>query len=302
MSDIKYLPEIEKEFHRTPCMGYESEDAYGFLKCLEHGAPHPLIRWHQHQEYELHLITQTSGKVFVGDYIGNFKPGNLVLLGPNLPHHWVSNDLPINGVCSRSISLQFSGELFKKSIEIFPELKQAIPLLDRAIDGIEFHGISEFALKQLRKIIKKPGIRSLNRFLTLILKLSEHKDFQILSSPNSFKYVDDQAMSKLNGTITYLTENYFCNFTMEELAEKAEMERSQFSRYFKKVTGTTFTCFVRNLRISHACQLLAETDKYISTICYNVGYNTVANFNRRFFEVKKMTPTEYRKQSQLKFR
>jgi len=104
-----------------------------------------------------------------------------------------------------------------------------------------------------------------------------------------------------SGVIDYITENYNADFSMTDIAEKMGMDSSQFSRCFKKASGNTFTGFVNRLRVNRACQLLTETDKYISTICYHVGYNNVANFNRRFVEIKKITPSEYRKQSQLKF-
>jgi len=79
------------------------------------------------------------------------------------------------------------------------------------------------------------------------------------------------------------------------------MSESRFSRYFRKETGNSFTDFVNQIRVSKACQLLTETDKYISTICYEVGFNTVANFNRRFSELRGMTPTEFRKNAELRF-
>ena len=145
-------PEIERDFHRSLCLGYEVEDSIGFLRCIEHGAPHPLIRWHHHEEYELHLITSTRGNIFVGDYIGEFKPGNLVLTGPFLPHNWISDHLPEDGIPSRDISLQFADEPFRKASELLPELSQVLLLLDRAKNGIEFFGISDFAKQQLIKI------------------------------------------------------------------------------------------------------------------------------------------------------
>ena len=298
---LKYSPELELDFQRNSAIGYEPEGSYGFLRCLEHGAPNSLIRWHQHEEYELHLITETSGRMFVGDYIGEFKPGNLVLTGPNLPHNWVSNDIPKEGVPSRDFCLQFADKPFRTASELIPELKQALPLLDRAKNGIEFQGISDLAHQQLIKIKNSTGLSSFNEFLVLILELSNHKQYKLLSNSQLQSFNDDTSMKRFSHIIDYVTENYNTNFSMTEIAEKTGMDSSQFSRCFKKASGNTFTGFINRLRVNRACQLLTETDKYISTICYHVGYNNVANFNRRFIEIKKMTPSKYRKQSQAKF-
>lgn len=300
-SNLMHKPELEQDFQRSSEIGYEPEGSYGFLRCLEHGAPNPLIRWHHHEEYELHLITSTSGRMFVGDYIGEFEPGNLVLTGPHLPHNWISNDLPDGGVLSRDFVLQFADNPFRQSCELIPELAQALPLLDRAKNGIEFYGISDFAKQQLTKIKNSTGIRSFNEFLILILELSNHDDYQLLSSAQLQSFEDNDSMKRFSDIVDYITENYNTQFSMADIASKAGMDSSQFSRCFKKASGNTFTGFVNRLRINRACQLLADSDKYISTICYHVGYNNVANFNRRFIEIKKITPSEYRKQSQSKF-
>ena len=99
-------PEIEHDHLRDPILGYDPPEGCGFLRCLAHGIPSPLVRWHHHDEYELHLIMETSGKVFVGDYIGHFQPGHLVLTGPRLPHNWISSDAPPGGA---SLEIQLCG-------------------------------------------------------------------------------------------------------------------------------------------------------------------------------------------------
>jgi len=297
----KRRPEQEQEYHRHPEAGYGVEDEDCFLRCVEHGAPHPLIRWHQHKEYELHLITASSGRFFVGDYIGEFRPGNLVLIGPNLPHNWVSRDLPKEGIQSRDFSLQFADEPFRNSCRYIPELQQALPLLDRSKHGIEFYGISDFALQLLRRIKSTTGLHSFKEFLNLIIKLSKHEDYRLLSSSQLQSFTVDSSNKRFSETIEYLKKNFDSDLTMAEMADKMGMESSKFSRNFKKETGYNFTSYVNRLRINSACNLLAETNQNVSTICYRVGYNTIANFNRRFFQIKKVTPKEYRKLSQSKF-
>ena len=42
----------------------------GAIRYLEHGFPNPLVRWHYHDEYELHYIVTSAGKAVIGDYIG----------------------------------------------------------------------------------------------------------------------------------------------------------------------------------------------------------------------------------------
>jgi AraC-like DNA-binding protein len=79
------------------------------------------------------------------------------------------------------------------------------------------------------------------------------------------------------------------------------MSESRFSRFFKRSTGNSFTDFVNRVRINSACHLLMQTDHYVTDICYQVGFNNVANFNRRFLEIKGMTPTEFRRQSDHRF-
>lgn len=292
--------EVERDYHRSSYLGYDFEDSLGFLRCIEHGAPHPLIRWHHHEEYELHLITATSGKMFVGDYIGDFHPGNLVLTGPCLPHNWVSDEIPEEGIPTRDVSLQFLDEPFRKACELLPELSQVLPLLDRAKYGIEFFGISEFAKQQLLKIKNKKGIFSFNEFLILMSTLSNHTDYQLLSDI-PLKSSNDEDKNGLNEVIDYIAENYSSQFSMADIAEQIGMDKSSFSRYFKKTTRINFTDFVNRVRIKRACQLLSDTDMFISTIGYHVGYNNMANFNRRFVEINKITPSQYRRQSLTKF-
>ena len=296
-------PERESEFNRHPDLGYEEKLEEGFIRFLEHGAPHPLIRWHFHEEFELHLITSTFGKVFVGDYIGNFQPGQLVMTGPHLPHNWISTEYPDEGekVAIRDKVLQFNPQPLHKAAELIPELRQVLPFLERAANGIEFYGISSDVEALMDRIKVSSGLKRMALFTELLAMLSQHQNYRLLSSVQMQSRDNQKRLDQISEIVDYVTENFASPFSMAEVAEKFGMSESRFSRYFRKATGNTFTDFVNRIRINKASQLLLETEQYISTICYNVGFNNVANFNRRFMEVRGMTPSEFRRNGKLRY-
>jgi len=294
-------PELEHDFVRSPTLGYEPQGSYGYVRYLEHGFPNPLVRWHYHEEYELHLIVQTRGKVFVGDYIGHFEPGHLVLTGPRLPHNWISTDTPPEGVALRDVVLQFSDAPLRQAAEIIPELAEALPMLERARHGIEFFGMSERTGERVRRIKESHGLRRFGEFTELLGELAQCSDYRLLSTVQLQSFDDDAGLAKISAIVDYLTEHYNEQFSMADISERINMTESQFSRYFRRATGNTFTDFVNRLRINKACQLLMETDHYITNVCYDVGFNNVANFNRRFLQVKGMTPKEFRRQAEGRF-
>ena len=108
------------------------------FKAWYHGYPYRTVRWHFHPEYEIHLIVATTGKMFVGDHISSFAPGNLVLLGPNLPHNWVSDVPEGETVEQRNLVLQFGQEFVAHCMESFPEWRQVEGLLTASRRGVLF--------------------------------------------------------------------------------------------------------------------------------------------------------------------
>mgnify|MGYP003333323425 FL=1 len=294
-------PELEHEHARSPDLGYESPGEAGFVRCLAHGFPTPLARWHYHDEYELHLITSTSGKVFVGDWIGPFEPGHLVLAGPRLPHNWVSMDVPDGGVAQRDLVIQFAHEPLQRAAETIPELREVLPLLERAKHGIEFFGLSERAEAHWQRVKAARGLRRLTAFCDYLADLAACTDYRLLSSVQLQSDGDDDAIDQIHAVVSRITDHLGEQHSAAELAAELGMTESRFSRFFRKATGNTFTDFVNRIRVHRACQLLMDTDRLVTHICYEVGFNNVANFNRRFLEIKGMTPTEFRRQSGGRF-
>jgi len=293
-------PELEHDYARSPALGYESADT-GFVRCLAHGFPTPLARWHFHDEYELHLVVATSGKAFVGDWIGPFQPGHLVLCGPRLPHNWISLDMPEGGVEERDLVIQFAHGPVAQAAEGIPELAEVMALLERARHGIEFFGISERAIEHWQQVKATRGVLRLAAFLHYLADLAACTDYRLLSSVRMQGEDDGAEADQINAIVNRITADVAQPLAASELAAELGMSESRFSRFFRRATGNTFTDFVNRIRVNRACQLLMETDRLVTHICYEVGFNNVANFNRRFLEIKGLTPTEYRRQADHRF-
>ncbi|MFP8966309.1 helix-turn-helix domain-containing protein [Pokkaliibacter sp. CJK22405] len=270
------------------------------IRCVEHGHPSPLIRWHAHDDFELHFIAATTGKVFVGDYVGTFTPGQLILTGPRLPHNWIcSNDTPTVDIRDRAI--QFPEDSILKAGELLPEFTQLTPLLERARSGIEFIRYPvELAQQRFEEISQASGLKRLLGFLSWLQELADWNDYRLLSTVQMNNTANEGMQQKINTVVDYINENCEQQITLHEVASLVGMSESSFSRFFRKATGNRFVEFLNRVRISRACIMLTESDEQITKICYQAGFNNIANFNRRFQELKGVTPREYRRQAQLR--
>jgi AraC-like DNA-binding protein len=294
-------PELERDQVRTSDLGYEPPEESGLVRCLSHGFPTPLARWHCHDEYELHLITSTSGKAFVGDWIGTFQPGHLVLCGPRLPHNWVSFDLPEQGVAERDLVIQFRHEPIEQAAAVIPELAEALPMLERSRRGIEFFGLSTQAHERWTRVRHSRGLQRAAAFFEFLADLARCTDYRLLSNVMLQGEDDAQGLHLINMLLERVTADLTQDISVTELARELGMSQSRFSRFFRTATGNSFTDFVSRVRVGRACQLLMDSDLQVQRICYDVGFNNVANFNRRFLEIKGVTPSAFRRQARQRF-
>jgi AraC-like DNA-binding protein len=294
-------PELEREYSRNPALGYEPTDKTASIRCLSHGFPTPLARWHYHDEYELHLITASTGKAFIGDYIGHFQPGHLVLTGPRLPHNWISLDLPPEGITERDLVIQFAGAPFENAAASIHEFSEVLPLLERAKHGIEFFGMAELAQFHWKKIKAEKGLTRFAAFCEYLSLLGRCKDYRLLSNSQLQSVNDNAQLEQINTILCRIADNLAQPVSAAVLAQELGMTESRFSRFFSRATGNTLTDCVNQMRISQACRLLTQSDRLITQICFEVGFQNIANFNRRFLEFKGMTPREFRRQADSRF-
>ena len=267
------------------------------FKAWSHGYPFHTVRWHFHPEYEIHQVVATSGRYFVGDFIGQFEPGNLVLTGPNLPHNWVS-DLPAEvSIPLRGRIIQFSEEFIGDTMKLMPELSSLGALLESSRRGVLFAGSTSKELAPLMEdIVAAKGVRRIELFMMILGTLSRAKGALPLSSPNYLPDPSGYMSAGMNKALAFIRENLTQPFSEADLAEIAGQSQSGFSRSFRRHTGMSLVQYVKRLRINLACQILmSDEHASITDICFQVGFNNLSNFNRQFLAEKGMPPSRFRR-------
>jgi len=265
------------------------------IRYLQHGWPTELCRWHAHEEYELHLITATRGKAFVGDYIGDFKAGDLFMTGPNLPHNWVTESAWKKPAQTRDMLVQFSHESVAKLAEGFPEFSQVLRLLQMAQSGIIFEGFNPtFARGHMESIRDNTGAERILAFVRFLVRLNEHAEKKTLSINKLIQPEGGSKHARIATVVDHIVKDFCEGLTLGQAAEMAGMTEITFSRNFQTVTGHSFVEFLTRIRIGEACGMLFASDDHIITISQNAGFKNLANFNRHFLKMKGMTPSEYR--------
>lgn len=265
------------------------------FKVWSHGYPYRTVRWHFHPEYEVHLVTATSGTFLVGDYVGTFEPGNLVMTGPNLPHNWISNVGPNEVVPERCLVLQFTQDFIQGCLSVFPELDFVAGLLDESKHGINFPATTAFKVKPiLTELIDAVGARRIELFIGLLNSLGQSKS-RIALATGEFQAEPTKYMSgAMNHVLVHIRKNFTSELHESELATLSGLSTSAFSRKFRKHTGINFVQYINRLRIDFACQLLMQGKMSVTEICYEIGFNNVSNFNRQFLICKAISPSKFR--------
>ena len=266
------------------------------FKAWAHGYPFHTVRWHFHPEYELHHVVATRGRYFVGDFIGEFEPGNLVLTGPNLPHNWVS-ELPRGGsVPLRCRIVQFSADFIGNATKVLPELTGFHHLLEKSRHGALFTpetaGVISLVLEEL---VDAQGVRRIELFMNIVGILTRATSVRTLASSTYLPDPSGYMSAGINKVLAHIGGHLTEPLREGDLAAIAGQGPSAFSRSFRRHTGMALVQYVNRLRINLACQLLMSDDAmHITEICYAVGFNNLSNFNRQFLTQKGMPPSRFR--------
>ena len=258
--------------------------------------PNHKANWHFHPEIELVYISKGSGKRHIGNHISYFQNGDLILIGPNVPHYGFNLGISDNDQ-AQEIVLQFKLDFLGVGFFEAPEFYEIIKLIELSKSGISFHGDTKNEVADLlNSMFHMESFDKLLTLLRILRILSKSEQLDLLNADGVPIIVQTQDNDRIAGLYEFMRSNFQREIPLEEIAEQAAMTVPSFCRYFKKVTGKTFTQLLNEFRIVHACKLLSEANMTISEIAFECGFNNFTNFNKQFKRITGQTPSAYRKE------
>jgi len=273
------------------------------IRYIEHGASSAQATWHCHKEVELHLVMATSGRFFIGDYIGRYQPGHLVLTGANLPHIWIADSDSQSESTPSPLKikvLNFNGDMLEAASEHISELKDIVNLIRTGSAGHEFHPRDVTIYTQLyERIAQSEGLEKMIAFLDLMNNLVTEEKIS-LSTARDWQDFAGPTLRVVNKAIDFILVNYGQKIRLEDVAQHVRISPNRLSKFFFESTGIKYIDFLIKVRISKACEQLKTSHNQITKICYDSGFTNVSNFNRHFLRIKGMTPKQYRDQATLR--
>ena len=258
-------------------------------------------KWHFHEKTEIILIIDTSGIGFIGDGSAFFSGNTVAIVGSGVPHVWQNHKdyfEPDSGLVARSIVIKFEEDFLGEPFLNLPGntlIKDL--LLNRSKRGMLFRNEAKATLTGLIYEISKTT-SDFNRLMLLIRILNimaGTKDFEYVSSPSYSKVIKSNDYERLDKVFKYVMTNFQQKIELEEIAQIASLSPSAFCKYFKSRTLKTFTQFLNEVRIGHACKLLMDKNVNVNQACYMSGFKYLSYFYRQFQTIHHVTPLKYKR-------
>lgn len=250
--------------------------------------------WHFHPELELVYVNKGQGKRHIGNHLSYFNNSQLLLIGPNLPHNGFTDRLTTNGF---ETLIQFKEDFLGTQFFEIPEMKKIKELIERSKNGILFGVETKLKIGDIiEKLVEEKGFKKILVFLDILDVLANSEDYTILNVGEYAFEAELQDSSKLDTIYKYINKNFKEHISLDEISNVAAMTVPAFCRYFKKVTGKTFTRLVNEYRVVHATKLLSESTMSITEIAFECGFNNFSHFNKLFKATTGKNASAYRKE------
>lgn len=261
--------------------------------------PYVNNRWHYHREIELIHFEKGQGTQFVGDDIRNFADGDVVLIGSNLPHYWSfdSSYFEVDGSEAADVRVvHFNADFWGADFLNLPENTNIKLLLQRAKQGVAIHGVAREQVKKcLEELLDSEGTKRIILLIDALLIIANTKENQTLSSLGFNPHFHHKEKDRVNSIYDFALTHFKQKISLDEVAAVAGMSSNAFCRYFKSRTGKTFSQFLIEIRVGHACKLLIENNLTVKQVCYESGFHNFAGFHKYFKQITGKSPLNYQR-------
>ncbi|TZF84933.1 helix-turn-helix transcriptional regulator [Pedobacter sp. BS3] len=255
--------------------------------------------WHYHPEVELIHFNKGKGTQFVGDSIKRFQTGDVVLIGAQLPHFWRFDDnyFAHDSTCQADVRVaHFNENFWGDQFLNLPENKTIKAVLEKAKRGIKVNGSCKKTISVLlEKMLQAEGSERIVILIQALTELANSNQITILSSIGFRHDFEEAEKDRINDIYNYTLSNFKRKINLEEIAAVAKVSPNSFCRYFKSRTRKTFTQFLIEIKVGHACKLLIENKLSIKQLCYESGFNNFASFHKYFKIITGKSPLMYQK-------
>ncbi len=267
--------------------------SFAFSKYVENANSKSHV-WHYHPEIELVYVNGGSGKRMIGSHVSYYTEGDLILIGSHLPHCGFTNEQTGN---KNETVIQMKPDFLGQDFFEMPEMTAIRKLFDEAKAGIAFGTETKKRIGNIIESMEKQSqFDRLMTMLTVLNALAASEEMKLLNAQGFSLEMQVQDNDRINRVFNYVKDNFQNTIPLEEVSALVYMTPPSFCRYFKKITHKTFTGFVNEYRLVHACKLLAEQPMSITEICYASGFNNFSHFNRAFQSFTGKSASQYRQE------
>lgn len=252
------------------------------------------IDWHWHSEVEFVYIEKGTAEFLIGSSRHILSAGTGIFINSQVIHRFESTDSVIipNIVFSPTLLSSEETLIYRKYIK---------PLLDSSVEFLIFRPcttwqneiidalISVFTVQEKEKSIEIKTAELLMKIWRIIYENTDISKY----TPTDKASASTQAQLQI--MMQYIHKNYSKHITLEDIAQTVSLSKSSALNIFRKYLHTPPVRYLINYRLKRAAKLLVATDDGISYIAESTGFENIGYFCRKFKELFRITPGEYRK-------
>ncbi len=265
----------------------------------QYDVPYINNKWHYHAEVELIHFNKGAGTQFIGDQINHFRPGDMVLVGSQLPHYWRFDDhyFDIHHHDKADVRVaHFNEHFWGKEFLALPENLLIKQLLEKARLGIQVTGdANDKVARILEKMLLSEGPHRIMLLMEALHTIASDSSYQVISSMGFRPNFLDEEQKRINSIFDYTLNHFKQKISLETASSIAGISSNSFCRYFKAKTGKTYSRFLLEIRVGHACKLLIENKMSVKQVCYESGFNNFASFHKYFKQITGKSPLAYQR-------